>query len=62
MVYKCMHSSTHQMCAAKLLPLDVGRDHAQHELSMLGQVAHPNLTQMMSGYLTQTHYIILFQL
>ncbi len=61
-VYKCLHSTTQQMYAAKLLPLSVGKNHAQHELSMLGQISHSNLTQMVSAHLTPTHYVILFQL
>ena len=61
-VYECVHNTTQQRYAAKLLPLDVGRDHAQHELEMLARVSHPNIIQMMSAYLTHQHFILLFQL
>ena len=62
-VYECLHTTTQQTYAAKLLPLDdVDRDHAQHELEMLGKIGHPNVTQLASAYLTQRHFIILFQL
>ena len=61
-VYECVHNTTQQTYAAKLLPLDVGRDHAQHELEMLARVSHPNIVQMMSAYLTHQHFVLLFQL
>ena len=61
-VYECLHNTTQQVYAAKLLPLEVGRDHAQHELEMLSRVGHPYIVQMTSAYLTQQHFILLFQL
>lgn len=61
-VYECLHHSTQQTYAAKLLPLKVGQDHAHHELKILTKLSHPNIVQMSSAYLTEEHFIILFQL
>ena len=61
MVHNCIHRSTEGVYAAKLLPLEVGRDHAQHELEMLSGRDHPNIVQMTSGYLTQKNYKLVFE-
>ena len=61
MVHDCLHKTTQQVYAAKLLPLEVGREHAQHELEMLSELDHPNIIQMTSCYLTPHGFIIVFK-
>ncbi len=61
MVHDCLHKTTQQMYAAKLLPLEVGRDHAQHELEMLSELDHSNVVRMTSCYLTPHGFILVFK-
>jgi len=61
MVYECMYKVTQQVYACKLLPLDVGRDHAHQELEMLCSLDHPNIVQITDSYLTHQHFILVFQ-
>ena len=60
-VHDCLHKTTQQTYTAKLLPLEVGRDHAQHELEILSVLDHPNIIQMTSSYLTPHGFILVFQ-
>ena len=41
-VHDCLHKTTQQLYAARLLPLEVGQDHAQHELEMLSGLDYPD--------------------
>ncbi len=52
MVHDCLHKMHLKMNAAKLLLLEVGRDHAQHKLEMLSELDHPIINQITSCYLT----------
>jgi len=61
-VYECIHNATQQTYAAKLIPLEVGKEHAKHELDILGRLSHPNIIQVTSAYVTQSHFVILFPL
>ena len=60
-VHECLHCSTQQSYAAKLIPLTLG-DHAHRELEMLSRLSHPNIVNVTAAYQTDQHYIFLFQL
>eukprot|EP00731_Ephydatia_muelleri_P019891 Em0012g716a len=60
-VRECQHNTTQQIYAAKLLPIQIGHSHAQHELQMLSKLAHPNIIQIAAAYMSSDHYILIFQ-
>ena len=60
-VHDCLHKTTQQVYAAKILPLEVGHDHAQHELEMLSELEHASIVGMTSCYLTPHGFMIIFK-